>query len=139
MFIIALFCNSTAITKCLHVRFRSHTIFFSSPFTLSLSLLIAHTHSSLLFSCSIPFPSLFLSYPVPLSFSVSCSLSHTYTHTAAHRDLAECQACPDPVGETTEEMGSTDLSFCVCAAGFERDCKVCNAYLGESTVYNQKY
>ena len=130
MFIIIVFSNSTAITRCLHVRFRSHTIFFSSPFTF---LFLVLSLNPLSFSLSLlPCPSGFLC----LLFSVSCSLSHTHTHTAAHRDLAECQACPDPVGETTEEMGSTDLSFCVCAAGFERDCKVCNAYLGESTVYN---
>jgi len=52
-----------------------------------------------------------------------CPIGKFKNNSAAHRDLAECQACPDPVGETTIAMGSTDISFCVCADGFERDCK----------------
>jgi len=109
------------------VRFHSHTLFSSSssPLTLSLSLLSVHTLLLFLLLSLTPFFSHSRSHPVPLSSSVSCSLSLSHTHTAAHRDLAECQACPDPVGETTIAMGSTDISFFVCAYGFERDCKVC--------------
>jgi len=61
---------------------------YTCDFARTLSSSLALSHSSFLFSRSIPFPSLSLSYPVPLAFSVSCSLSlvlcHTHTHTQRH-------------------------------------------------------